>query len=255
MNPALAPARAVCLAVAVSITLVSPARAENVTVFAAASLTEVLKELGQAYQKQTGHQVDFNFGPSSDLARQIKAGAPADVFFSADSAQMDGLVAAGLVKADARHEVLSNTLVVIVPEHSSAAMSGPADLARFSKLALANPEAVPVGVYTRKYLEGLGLWDDVQPHVVPTLDVRATLAAVAGGSVDAGVVYRTDAPMSKDVKVVYEVPRADGPSIVYPLAPIAASKHADTVGLVRFLVSGEARKAYERFGFIVILPK
>lgn len=231
------------------------ARAENVTVFAAASLTDVMKDLGQRFQKQSGHQVDFNFGGSSDLARQIKAGAPADLFFSADTAQMDGLVKEGLVKADASRDVLSNSLVVIVPKDSTATVSRPADLANFKKIGLANPEAVPVGVYTKKYLEGLGLWAKVQPLVVPTLDVRATLAAVAGGSVDVGVVYRTDAPMSKDVKVVYEVPRADGPKIVYPLAPIAASKHDDTASLMTFLTSDEAREAYERFGFIVILAK
>jgi len=240
---------------ALTLALVGAARAENVTVFAAASLTDAMKDLGQRYAQQTGHAVDFNFGGSNDLARQIKAGAPADVFFSADTAQMDGLVTAGLVKADERRAVLSNTLVVIVPEDSSATVSGPADLAKFPRIALADPEAVPVGVYTRKYLEGLGLWEKIEPLVVPTLDVRATLAAVAGGSVEVGVVYRTDAAMSKAVKVVYEVPRAEGPKIVHPLAPIAASEHADTANLVRFLVSDEARQTYERFGFIVILPE
>jgi molybdate transport system substrate-binding protein len=247
--------RGLCLLMAIGLAVAGPARAEDVTVFAAASLTDVLKELGQAYHRQTGHQVDFNFGASSDLARQIRAGAPADVFFSADAPQMDGLVSAGLVDADATHDVLSNTLVVIAPKDSSAGVRGPADLARFSKVALANPEVVPVGVYTRRYLEGLRLWDQVKLHVVPTLDVRATLAAVASGSVDVGVVYRTDAPMSKDVEVLWEVPRLSGPKIVYPLAPIAASKHADTASLVKLLISDEARKAYERFGFIVILPE
>lgn len=249
------PRRSLLALLALGLVLAGTVRAENVTVFAAASLTDVMKDLGARFQKQSGHQVDFNFGGSNDLARQIKAGAPADLFFSADTAQMDGLVQDGQVKADARRDVLSNSLVVIVPKGSTATVSGPADLAKFEKIALANPDAVPVGVYTKKYLEGLGLWEKVKPHVVPTLDVRATLAAVAGGSVDVGVVYRTDAPMSKDVKVVYEVPRADGPTIVYPLAPVAASTHADTAALMTFLTSDEARQAYERFGFIVILAK
>jgi len=240
---------------AVGIALAGAARAEPVTVFAAASLTDVMKDLGRRFRQQRGEQVDFNFGGSSDLARQIEAGAPADLFFSADGAQMDALVRDGLVKADARRDVLSNALVVIVPADSTAIVSGPAALATFERVALATPEAVPVGVYTRQYLAGLGLWEKVKPLVVPTLDVRATLAAVAGGSVDAGVVYRTDAPMSAKVKVAYEVPRADGPRITYALAPIAASTHADTAALMRFLVSDEARRTYERFGFIVLLPR
>jgi molybdate transport system substrate-binding protein len=151
--------------------------------------------------------------------------------------------------------VLSNALVVIVPTGSKAKVAGPADLAGFAHVALADPDVVPAGVYTRRYLEGLGLWEKVGPRVVPTLDVRAALAAVADEHADAGVVYRTDAAITPKVRIAFEVPRAQGPAIVYPLAPVVASKREDTRAVVRCLVSPAALRVYERYGFIVILGK
>ena len=124
----------------------APVAAEEVTVYAAASLTDALKEVAQGFEAETGHQVVFNLGASNDLARQIKAGAPADVFFSADKAQMDGLEAAGFVRAADRVDVLSNVLVVVVPASRTARMSQPSDLRAVKRLALADPEAVPAGV-------------------------------------------------------------------------------------------------------------
>jgi len=241
-----------CWVLALGLVAPRSAAAEKLLVFAAASLTDAMRELGQSYEKDSGQKIDFNFGGSNDLARQIKAGAPADVFFSADVAQMDALVDAGLVSAGERRNVLSNTLVVIVPKDSAANVRGPADLAKFEHIAVANPDAVPVGVYTRKYLEGLGLWDGVKPRIVPTLDVRATLALVADQHAEVGVVYRTDAAISPEVKIAFEVPREQGPAIAYPLAPIMSSKNTDTAALVRYLVSPAALQVYERYGFITI---
>ena len=239
-------------AIAIALVLATTARAENVLVFAAASLTESLKEVGVAYEETAGHVVEFNFGASNDLARQIKAGAPADVFFSADAAQMDALVAAGLVSAKDRHDVLSNALAIIVPSDATATVSGPADLQQFAHIAVANPDAVPAGVYARKYLEGLGLWDGLKERVVPTVDVRAALTAVADGHAEAGLVYRTDAVITPKVKIAFQPPRDQVPAIVYPLAPIAASKHDETAAVVRFLRSPAAREIYQRHGFIVL---
>ena len=190
--------------------LAAPVAADEVAVYAAASLTEALKEVAQGFEKSTGHKVVFNLGGSNDLARQIKAGAPADVFFSADKAQMDGLEAAGLVRAQDRVDVLSNVLVVVVPAASTARLSGPGDLPAVSRLALADPQAVPAGVYARTWLESIGLWDKLEDKVVPTLNVRAALAAVESENADAGIVYRTDAAISKRVKVAFEVPREPG---------------------------------------------
>lgn len=228
------------------------AAAEEITVYAAASLTGALTEVARGFEKRTGHKVSFNLGGSNDLARQIKAGAPADVFFSADELQMDGLVAAGLVRSQDRLDVLSNVLVVVVPAGSTVTMKAPQDLLGLRHLALADPQAVPAGVYARKWLESVGLWDKVKDKVVPTLNVRAALAAVEAENADAGIVYRTDAGISKRVKVALEVPREQGPTILYPLAPIAASKRLATRELIQYLTSDAAREVYRRYGFIVL---
>jgi len=223
-------------------------------VFAAASLTEALQEIRPRFEAVSADRLVFNFGASSDLARQIKAGAPADVFFSADVAQMDGLEREGLVRRRDRVDVLSNVLVAIVPLKPKLAIHAPRDLLAVERLALASPESVPAGVYARKYLESIGLWQDLEGKVVPTLDVRASLAAVEAEHADAGIVYRTDATISKRVRVAFEVPREKGPAIVYPLAPIAGSKNAEAAAaLVRHLIGPEAIAVYKRFGFIVLV--
>jgi molybdate transport system substrate-binding protein len=232
-----------------------PVAAEDVTVYAASSLTDALQDVARGFEAQTGHKVVFNVGASNDLARQIKAGAPADVFFSADKAQMDGLEASGLVRASDRADVLSNVLVIVVPVSAAARMSGPADLLTAKRLALADPQAVPAGVYARSWLESIGLWDKLKDRVVPTLNVRAALSAVESENVDAGIVYRTDAAISKRTKVAFEVPREQGPPIVYPLAPLAASRSRATADLVRYLTSPAARAVYERHGFVVLGKK
>jgi molybdate transport system substrate-binding protein len=229
-----------------------PARAEEVLVFAAASLTDALQDLGAAFTQRSGHRVTFSFGASSDLARQIVAGAPADVFFSADNARMDEVQRADLVEAAERHDVLSNVLVVIVPSDSTTTIGTPDDLAKVGEIALANPESVPAGVYARAWLQSLGLWERVKGKVVPTMDVRAALAAVEAGHADAAIVYATDAAISKRARVAYRVAREQGPPIVYVLAPLKASTNAGARGLVRFLTSREAASTFERAGFIVL---
>jgi molybdate transport system substrate-binding protein len=173
------------------------------------------------------------------------------VFFSADKRQMDGLEASGLVRAQDCVAVLSNTLVVVLPA-SSAAVRRPQDLQELPRLALADPQAVPAGVYARTWLESLGLWSALQDKVVPTLDVRAALGAVESGNAEAGIVYRTDAAISKRVKLAFEVPRDQGPAIVYPLAAVAASKKPATAAIVRYLTSERVREVYRRYGFIVL---
>jgi len=228
------------------------AAADEVNVFAAASLTEVLQEIAQGFGKQTGHKVVFNLGASNDLARQIKAGAPADVFFSADKAQMDGLEAEGLVRAQDRVEVLSNVLAVVVPLASAVKVGSATDLLALRRLALADPQAVPAGVYARSWLESIGLWSKLEARVIPTLNVRAALAAVESENADAGIVYRTDAATSKRVKVAFEVPSEQGPAIVYSLAPVASSRKLATAEMLRCLTAEPALKVYRRYGFVVL---
>jgi molybdate transport system substrate-binding protein len=227
----------------------APGRSEEILVFAAASLAESLEELGRTFEKTTGNALRFSFGASSDLARQIRAGAPADVFFSADTARMDELEHDGRVLGRDRREFLSNSLVVIVPTGSSLRVREPRDLLSLPRIALADPAAVPAGIYAKKWLEAEGLWDKLSARVVPTLDVRSALAAVETEAAPAGIVYKTDARVSKRVRVVYEV--AGKPEIVYSLARVADSRKTAAADFVRFLESGQAAAVFERYGFVV----
>ena len=226
-----------------------PGRSEEILVFAAASLTESLQELGRSFEQSTGNSVRFSFGASSDLARQIRAGAPADVFFSADTARMDELERKGRVSRGARREFLSNSLVVIVPAGSSFRIREPRDLLSLPRIALADPDAVPAGIYAKKWLEAEGLWEKLSAQVVPTLDVRAALAAVEIEAAPAGIVYKTDARVSKRVRMVYEV--AGKPEIVYSLARISDSRKKAAADFVRFLESREAAAVFKRYGFVL----
>ncbi|HUF77959.1 MAG TPA: molybdate ABC transporter substrate-binding protein, partial [Thermoanaerobaculia bacterium] len=170
---------------------------EPLLVFAAASLADALEEAGAAWEE--GHPdtpVAFNFNSSNDLARQIAAGAPAGLFLSADR---ERLVAAGRADLTAAVALLGNELVVVAPAGSGTSVAGARGLLAFDRLGLADPEAVPAGVYARDWLEAEGVWDELSDRVVPALDVRANLAAVASGSVPAGVVYATDAGTSDRV--------------------------------------------------------
>ena len=229
--------------------------ADEILISAAASLTDVLKEIANGYQTKSKNTVKFNFGPSNGLARQIEEGAPADLFFSADLAQMDNLDKNGRLEPGTRKNLLSNQLVIIVPGDSKLPISSPKDLlkADVKKIALAEPSSVPVGVYSSKYLTDEGLWDQVKSKIVPVQDVRATLAAVESGNVEAGFVYKTDAAISKKVKVVYEVPVDKGPKITYPVAMVKESKQKDTArDFLSYLSSPSAKDAFKKYGFVVI---
>jgi molybdate transport system substrate-binding protein len=229
------------------------ARGDGIDVFAAASLTDALGAIGRAWEGASGTRVSFNFAGSNDLARQIRAGAPADVFVSADPAQMDTLERAGLVRAGERVDLLSNVLVVVVPRDAAFTPAATAELRRVRRLALADPQAVPAGVYARQWLERVGLWAELRERVVPALDVRAALAAVEAGHVEAGVVYRTDAALAPRARTAFTVPREDGPQITYVAAPLRASKHAAAAAaFVRHLRSAEAASVFERHGFLVL---
>jgi molybdate transport system substrate-binding protein len=232
----------------------APAR-DEVAVFAAVSLADALSEIGAAWQAAAGHRVAFHFGATSDLERQIRRGAAADVFVSADAAHVDRLEREGLVRAQDRHDLLSNTLVVIVPSDSPARVREPRDLAGFATLALADPDAAPAGVYAREWLAGLGLWDGIARRVVPCLDARAALVAVASGNVEAGVVYRTDALQSRRVRIAFEVAPERGPRIRYVVARLAASDQPAAAALVAHLRSPAAREVFVRHGFRVPEPE
>jgi molybdate transport system substrate-binding protein len=229
--------------------------AEEILVSAAASLTDALKEISQAYQAKSKHTVKFNFGPSSGLARQIDEGAPADIFVSADLSQMDGLDKKGRLEPGTRKNLLSNQLVIIVPADSKLTIASPKDLLKteIKRIALAEPSSVPVGVYSSKYLTDEGSWDQVKSKVVPVQDVRATLASVESGNVEAGFVYKTDAAVSKKVKIVFEVPIEKGPKITYPVAVVRESKRKDAArDFMNHVLSSGARDSFKKYGFVVL---
>jgi molybdate transport system substrate-binding protein len=230
-----------------------PATAEEIHVFAAASLTDALQEIAAAYEKASGDKVLLNLGASSALARQIQEGAPADLFFSADEAKMDELEKRSLVLKGTRKSLLSNTLVIVVPSDSSLKISSARDLtdSRIRAVALAEPQSVPAGIYAKEYLRSIRLWSKVIGKVVPTENVRGALAAVESGNVEAGIVYKTDAQISRKVKIAVEIPAAGGPKISYPLAVMAESRQQEAARkLLAYLESPAALDVFRRYGFL-----
>jgi len=247
------------LLLGLGLSLAAPAEVAEIDVFAAASLTEALEEIAAAYEKLGGGKVVLNLGASSTLARQIQEGAPADLFFSADEAKMASLEQQGLILKETRRSLLSNTLVVVVPADSNLEIGSARDLAtpKVRALAVAEPQSVPAGIYAKEYLISQKLWSQILDKVIPTENVRAALSAVESGNVDAGIVYKTDAAISKRVKIAYEVPAAEGPKISYPVAVLAGSEKAGSrqnVAARKFLAyleSPAALDVFRRYGFLV----
>lgn len=231
-----------------------PLRAEDIQVFAAASLTDALKEIAPAFEKSSGDKLSFNFAASSTLARQIQEGAPADLFFSADEAKMDALEKKGLVRKDSRESLLSNTLVIVAVADSGLVLKSGKDLAdeKIKNIAVGEPHTVPAGIYAKEYLQKIGIWTGVEKRLVPTENVRAALAAVESGNADTGIVYKTDALISKKIKIILEIPAGEGPAISYPLAIPASAPHpAAAAKFSAYLQAPETLKIFEKYGFLV----
>ena len=208
------------------------ARHDELQIAAAASLQDALREVAAKYPGR----ITFVFGASNILAQQIRAGAPVDVFLSADEATMNKI--ADLVAT--RQDLLSNELVVVSSEPLR-------DLLGVQRLALGDPSAVPAGVYAREYFQQHGLWEALRPKVIPMDNVRAALAAADNGSVDAAVVYRTDALLAKRARVTMTL---RGPVIRYPVAILRGAKRPDAARrFVDYLASPSAAAVFRRFGF------
>jgi len=228
--------------------------AAQVTVFAAASLTDSLKQIAADYEKTSGDKIVFNFAASGTLSRQIEAGAPVDIFFAADETKADALEKKGLLISGTRKSLLGNVLVIVTPT-GAPAINSPAELTNtaIQHLAIGEVKTVPCGTYAKAYLEKLSLWATVENKAVPCESVRAVLAAVESGNVDAGFVYKTDAAISKKVKVTYEVPAADAPKISYPLALLKDAPQPEAAkNFIAFLDSDGATAVFKKFGFIVL---
>lgn len=229
--------------------------AAPLTVSAAASLTDVMEAIAAAYGASGGAPVRFNFAGSNVLARQIANGAPVDLFVSADQAQMDVAQRAGAIEESTRVDLVGNRLAIVT--RRDAASPGAATLAQpaIRRIAVGDPTAVPSGVYARHYFERIGLWARLQPKLVPVGNVRAALAAVDNGSVDAAVVFVTDAALSRGAVVWSVLDGPEAPRIVYPAALVRhAGNRAAALGFLDFLRGPQAAAIFERFGFLVLAP-
>ena len=222
-------------------------------VLAAASLQESLDAAADRWATAGHPRPVISFAASSALARQIEAGAPADLFVSADEEWMDVLAAKRLIAAGTRADLVGNRLVVVEPagRRSAVPLNG-ARLARLlgaGPLAMADPDSVPAGKYGKAALTRLGAWDAVAPHVVRAENVRAALALVERGAAPFGIVYLTDARASSKVRIAGVFPATSHPPIVYPVARLAGSTNPDAEGFRRFLLSPRGRVIFARFGF------
>ena len=225
-------------------------------VFAAASLSEALDEVGRVFTARTGVRVNASYAASSVLAKQIEAGAPADAFFSADLAWVDYLDERGLLKRGSRRDVLGNSLVLIAPADSPLRLSiAPGfDLTAAlgeGRLATADPDSVPAGKYARAALTKLGVWQSVSDRLVRGENVRAALAYVARGEAPLGIVYQTDAQAEKRVRVVGVFPEDSHPPITYPLA-LTVRARPEAARFADFLASDTARQIFTRYGFTAL---
>ncbi|HEX4635690.1 MAG TPA: molybdate ABC transporter substrate-binding protein [Rhizomicrobium sp.] len=229
--------------------------APPVTVFAAASLTDSLKAVAEAYKARTGVTVTLSFGASSTLARQIEQGAGADLFLSADTDWMDYLQSKGLIAKESRKELLGNKLVLVAgPGAKPAPKIAPHfDLAGAlgdRRLALADPASVPAGKYAKEALTALGVWDKVAPKLANAENVRVALEYVARGEAPYGIVYATDAKVAPNVRVIGIFPESTHAPIVYPAALTRNASPGSTAFLL-FLSGKEARSIFERAGFTI----
>ena len=243
-------------------TLLSPAPslsadALGVTVFAAASTTNAITDLGKIFSKKDGARFTPSFASSSTLAKQIDAGAPADVFLSANSKWMTYLQDKKLIEPGTRFDLLGNSVVLIAPKDSKLKVKVEKDfpLAKIlgeEKLAMGDPAHVPAGIYGKKALEALGVWKSVEPKVVRSKDVRAALALVERAEVPLGVVYATDAAISKRVKVLAVFPESAQPKIVYPIAIVRGKATKASKEFIELLKSPEGKNVFEKYGFRVL---
>lgn len=246
-----------CLLLAIA----SPATAQEKgpLVLAAASLQESLTAAADAWAAKKHARPVLSFAASSALARQIGAGAPADLFISADEPWMDDAAKKGMIQPGTRVSFLANRLVLVAPAAKplKIAIRPGFALARAlgdGRLAMADPDAVPAGKYGKASLIGLGVWPSVAPKVARAENVRAALALVERGEAPLGIVYETDARASKAVRIVGVFPANSHPPITYPIALLKTATSADAEPFRRFLISRQGKAIFARYGFAAKTP-
>ena len=228
--------------------------ADPLTVSAAISLTDSLEAVARSYAASGGGPVRFNFAGSNVLARQLVNGAPADVFISADEAQMDVAEHAGAIDRPTRVAILGNRLAIITRKDNTSGSSirSVHDLGRedVRRIALGDPSAVPAGVYARSYLQTAGVWPQVASKIVPVANVRAAVTVVENGSADAAIVYETDAALATGAVTAFIVTGPGAPRIVYPAAIVSHSRQPDAAQrFLSFLTGPRAAPIFRKFGF------
>jgi molybdate transport system substrate-binding protein len=228
----------------------------QVTVFAAASLTNVLQELGGEYTKARGTKVVFSFAATSILARQVESGAQADVFFSADQEWMDYLDQRGLIRKGTRQNLLGNRLALVAPANSTITLHIEPNFPLLAalhggRLATGDPDSVPVGKYARSALTTLGIWNDIADRLVRADNVRTALAFVARGEAPLGIVYVTDAKLEPGVRVVDVFPANTHRAISYPVGVIGGANER-AAAFIDYLRGPAGTAAFEKCGFIVL---
>jgi molybdate transport system substrate-binding protein len=234
-----------------------PARADDLLVFAAASLKNALDDADTAYQKQGGSKVTVSYAASGPLAKQLENGAPADLFISADLDWMNYAQDKDLIKTESRVNLLGNRLVLVAPKSSTAKIEiGPnfqlAALLGDGRIAIGDPQSVPAGKYAQTALDKLGAWEQVKDKTAKAESVRAALALVSRGEAPLGIVYATDVAADPDVKIVGIFPDDSHPPIIYPIAITAITKNAEAAKYLAWLRSPEAGAFFEKQGFKVL---
>ncbi|PKP67841.1 MAG: molybdate ABC transporter substrate-binding protein [Alphaproteobacteria bacterium HGW-Alphaproteobacteria-8] len=233
------------------------AAADDVTVFAAASLTNALTAVGEAWTQATGRQPVFSFAGSSALAKQIQQGAPADIYISANVKWVNAVEESGDLREGARRDILGNTLVLIAHGKDAAPVTidESLDLAGMlgdGRLSMALVDAVPAGIYGKAALTALGLWDSVEPLVAQSDNVRSALAFVAQNEAPYGIVYATDAAIEDNVSVIGTFPESSHPAIIYPAAITAQATSPLSEAFLEYLSSDTAGAIWRKFGFTVL---
>lgn len=246
--------RRLIAALAYSVALAAPgaASAQQITVSAAASLTDAFKELGPRFEaSKPGATVRFNFAASGVLLQQISQGAPVDVFVSADQETMTRAADQKLIDTDTRRDFARNSLVLVEPAKDGVGLKSLQDLtgAQVKKIAVGKTATVPAGRYTKQVLDAANLWSTLEPKMVQADSVRQVLDYVGRGEADAGFVYRTDAAIMGD-KVKIVLTPSGGAAVLYPLAVVADSKQkALARDFAAFLFTDAAQQTLARFGF------
>lgn len=257
--------RTITVIIALSFLLVGCSNSANVSsnqqeatinISAAATLTDVIKEINILYSKERPDiNITANFASSGTIQNQIENGAPTDIFFSGASLQMDNLGKKGLILSDTRKDLLSNQIVLVVPNDSTLSIHEFQDLTNnlVKKIAIGDPASVTAGMYAKKVLEELGIYQELKPKFLFGSDVRQVLAYVESGNVDAGFIYSTDAKLATKVKVVAVASANINGEIIYPIAIVKSTKYLQAAkDYLSFLNSDKSKEIFIKYGFIVL---